>query len=122
MITELQFSYPADSGFVLTKKDKAWWVGAQSADSVKVNNFISQLEFKNATGFADEFISGGAADVVLQVKGAEGIVATVEGWKRPTDWVLKSSWQPSIYFSSENSGLVKTIFESKKNLVVVKSR
>jgi hypothetical protein len=119
-ITELQFSYPADSSFALTKKDKGWWIGTEQADSTKVNSFISQLEFMNATGFADDFVSAGMANVVLQIKGAPGILATVEGWKRPTDWVLKSSWQPAIYFSSENTGLAKIIFESKRNFSAAK--
>lgn len=119
-ITEVQFLYPADSSFVLTKKDKGWWIGTDQADSTKVNSYLSQLEFKNANGFADEFLAIGKGDVSIQLKGAPGMIATVEGWKRPTDWVLKSSWQPTIYFSSENSGIVKTLFEPKKNFLVNK--
>jgi Domain of unknown function (DUF4340) len=119
LITELQFNYPADSGFVVTKKDKSWWIGGEQADSVKVNNYLSQLEYKNANGFADDFL-GGAATVVIQIKGASGSLATVEGWKRTADWALKSSWQPTIYFSSENTGLIKNIFEAKSNLILKK--
>jgi hypothetical protein len=119
LITELQFNYPADSGFVVTKKDKSWWIGGEQADSVKVNSYISQLEYKNATGFADDFL-GGATTVVLQIKGASGSLATVEGWKRTTDWALKSSLQPTIYFSSENMGLARNIFEDKNNLLLKK--
>lgn len=119
LITELQFNYPADSGFVVTKKDKSWWIAGKQADSVKVNNYLSQIEYKNANGFADDFL-GGAATVVIQINGASGSLATVEGWKRATDWALKSSWQPTIYFSSENTGLVKTLFEAKMNLLLKK--
>jgi hypothetical protein len=118
-ITEIQFSYPADSSFLLTKKDKNWWIGSEQADSLKVNNYLSQLEYKNANSFADDFL-GGTADVVIQIKGASGRLANVEGWKRPTDWALKSSWQPTVYFSSENTGSVKTLFEAKKNLLLKK--
>jgi Domain of unknown function (DUF4340) len=117
LITELQFTYPADSGFVVTKKDKSWWIGNEQADSLKVTNFLSQLEFKNANAFADDFFASTPAAVVVQIKGGAGSLATVEGWKRATDWALKSSWQPTIYFSSENTGLVKTLFEAKKNLL-----
>ncbi len=119
-ITEIQFIYPGDSSFVLTKKDNGWWIGAEASDSIKVNSYLSQLEYKNANGFADEFLAMGKGDVSIQLKGAPGVIATVEGWKRPTDWVLKSSWQPTIYFSSENSGLVKTLFEPKKNFLIDK--
>ncbi|MCX8491365.1 MAG: DUF4340 domain-containing protein [Cyclobacteriaceae bacterium] len=116
-ITDIQFLYPADSSFVLTKKNKQWWIGAEPADSTKVNSYLSQLEFKNANGFADEFLAMGKGNVSIQLKGAPGVIATVEGWKRPTDWVLKSSWQPAIYFSSENLGLAKAIFEPKRNFL-----
>ncbi len=117
LITELQFNYPADSGFVVTKKDKGWWIGNEQADSLKVNNFLSQLEYKNANGFSDDFSPISSANVAIQIKGASGSLATVEGWKRATDWALKSSWQPTIYFSSENTGIVTSLFESKKNLL-----
>jgi hypothetical protein len=119
-ITEVQFLYPADSSFVLTKKDKSWWIGSDQADSTKVNSYLSQLEFKNANDFADEFLAMGKGDVSIQLRGAPGVIANVEGWKRPTDWVLKSSWQPAVYFSSENSGLVKTLFEPRKNFLIDK--
>lgn len=119
-ITEVQFLYPADSSFVLTKKEKGWWIGIEQADSTKVMNYLSQLEYKNANGFADDFLALGKADVSIQIKGAPGVLATIESWKRPTDWVLKSSWQPAVYFSSENSGLVKTLFEPKKNFLISK--
>jgi Domain of unknown function (DUF4340) len=120
LVTELQFNYPADSSFVVTKKDKGWWIGSEQADSLKVNSFLSQLEFKNANAFADDFSPISSANVVIQIKGVSGSLATVEGWKRPTDWALKSSWQSTIYFSSENTGLVKTLFEAKKNLLLKK--
>ena len=119
-ISEIQFIYPGDSSFVLTKKDKGWWIGAEASDSIKVNSYLSQLEYKNANGFADEFLAMGKGDVSIQLKGAPGVIATVEGWTRPTDWVLKSSWQPAVYFSSENSGLVKTLFEPKNNFLSAK--
>lgn len=48
------------------------------------------------------------------------MIANIEGWKRPTDWVLKSSWQTAIYFSSGDSGLVKTLFEPEENFLINK--
>jgi hypothetical protein len=120
MITSIQFYYPADSSFMLTKKEKGWWIGSERADSLKVNNYISQLELKNATTFADNYLPGKAAEVTIQLKGESGLLASIEGWKRANDWALKSSWQPTIYFSSDQTGIVKSLFESKKNLIVNK--
>ncbi len=117
MITSIQFYYPADSSFILTKKERGWWIGSEQADSLKVNNYISQLELKNATTFADNYLPGKSAEVTIQLKGKSGLLASVEAWKRTNDWALKSSWQPTIYFSSDQTGIVKSLFESKKNML-----
>ena len=85
MITSIQFYYPADSSFILTKKERGWWIGSEQADSLKVNNYISQLELKNATTFADNYLPGKSAEVTIQLKGKSGLLASVEAWKRTND-------------------------------------
>ncbi len=118
LITEIQFDYPGDSSFSMVKKEKGWTIDNQPADSTKIVNFFSQLEYKNAASFADGFAATRVANVTVTIKSATGVLATVSGWRREAEWVLASSWQPAIYFSSENTGLVKTLFERKKNFGV----
>ncbi len=120
MITEVRFDYPADSSFTISKKDKRWWINNEAADSLKVNSFLSQLEYKNAAAFADEFTNTAKGDFTISIQGSSGVLATVSAWKRPTDWVLQSSWQPSIHFSSDNTGLAKSLFEPRKNFLLKK--
>lgn len=111
MITRVEFQYPADSGFVVEKKDKTWWVGEKVADSVKVKNFLSQLEYKNATTFADDFSPAGSANLSIQINNASGTLATVEAWKRAEDWAVTSSHQRGVYFSSKG---LESVIEKRK--------
>jgi hypothetical protein len=118
-VTKLSFNYP-DSGFVLEKRDKKWWLGNIAADSNKVKNYLSQLSSKNANSFADDFIADRKPDISLVINGTAGTLATLDAWKREQDWVLASSKQPKVYFSSEGTGLFQTLFQQRKDLLEVK--
>jgi hypothetical protein len=114
MITKVTFTYPADSGFVIEKREKIWWVNNQEADSVKVKGYLAQLEFKNATTFADDFKSTGNSQAVIQFNGAAGNLATVQVWKRSEDWVMNSTHQSNVNFSSKG---LESLLERKKNFL-----
>jgi hypothetical protein len=118
-ITKISFNYP-DSGFVVEKRDKKWWIGTVAADSNKMKTYLNQFDFKNATSFADDFVTNRAADLSLVVDGAAGTLATIKAWKRETDWILESTQQPGVFFSSEGSGLFQTLFEQQKDLIETK--
>jgi hypothetical protein len=114
-VTKVAFNYP-DSGFVADKRDKKWWIGDQIADSTKFKAYLGQLELKNATTFADEFTPNRQPDISLNIDGASGPLATLQAWRRETDWVMTSTHQPGIYFTTEGSGIFNSVFERKKNL------
>ncbi|MBS1488821.1 MAG: DUF4340 domain-containing protein [Bacteroidetes bacterium] len=118
-ISKITFSYPADSGFVLEKKNKKWQVDNTEADSMKVKNFLSQLENKNATTFADDFSPAGRAQAAIQIFGETGTQTTVQAWKRADDWVLTSSYQPAIYFSSKG---LESVMGRKKDFLPEKKK
>jgi hypothetical protein len=114
-VTKLSFNYP-DSGFVAEMRNKKWWIGTVAADSNKIKTYLNQLNFKNAASFADDFVANRQPDLSLVVDGATGTLVALQAWKRKNDWVLASSQQPNVYFSSEGSGLFQTLFEHQKNL------
>jgi Domain of unknown function (DUF4340) len=116
-VTKIAFNYP-DSGFVADKRDKKWWIGDRMADSTKFNVYLNQLELKNATAFADEFSPNRQPEITLNIDGATGPLATLQAWKRETDWVVASTYQPGVYFTTEGSGFFNTIFERKKSLTI----
>jgi hypothetical protein len=114
-ITKVTFTYPADSGFVIEKREKKWWLNNSEADSVKVKGFLSQLEYKNATTFADDFLGNSTnPQAVIQFNGTAGALATVQAWKRADDWAINSSHQKKIYFSSKG---LESVLERKKNFL-----
>lgn len=113
LITKITFNYP-DSGFVLEKKGKLWMLGTQEADSIKVKSFLSGLTFKNASAFADDFKGNATGDIAISIDGAAGNLASLQAWKRPTDWVVASSLQQGVFFSTEGAGFFSAVFERKK--------
>jgi hypothetical protein len=116
-IMKVAFNYP-DSGFVAEKREKKWWIGDQLADSTKFKSYLTQLENKNASAFADDFTPNNQPALVLTIDGANGSLATLQAWKREKDWVITSTQQQGVYFSTEGSSFFNTVFERKKNLVV----
>lgn len=117
-VTKVSFNYP-DSGFVADKREKKWWIGDQLADSTKFNSYLSQLEYKNASSFADDFSPSRQPDISINIDGAPGPLATIQAWKRETDWVVTSTHQAGVYFSTEGSGIFNTVFERRNNLQAV---
>lgn len=113
-ITKVTFTYPADSGFVIEKRDKKWWLNDSEADSTKVKNFLSQLQYKDATTFADDFSAQGTAPVSIQFNGPNGKLATVQAWKRANDWAMSTTHQSGIYFSSQG---LESLLGSKRNFL-----
>lgn len=114
-ITRIHFDYP-DSGFVAELKNSKWLIGGQAADSVEMKSYLSQLGFKNAQVFADDFKPATKPDLSLTFEGTGGGLATVKAWKRDAGFVLNTSRHPDTYFSSASTALIATLFESRAKL------
>lgn len=105
-VMRVRFDYP-DSAFVLEKKDNTWVVDGAPADSAAVGNYLSALEFKTATGFADNF-TGSTPALSISFEGEQGALAVLKAWVRENDFVVASSAQPKILMTISNrDGLVK---------------
>ncbi|MFM7487505.1 MAG: DUF4340 domain-containing protein [Cytophagales bacterium] len=98
-ISKITFNYPADSSFVLEKRDSVWFAGNVKAADAKVNSYVSQLSFKTLNDFADDFASAEKPTATLQIESKNGVLATVQGWKNGEQWILTSSTQSGVYFS-----------------------
>lgn len=98
-ISKITFNYPADSSFVLEKRDSVWFAGNVKAADAKVNSYVSQLSFKILNDFADGFSSSEKPTATLQIESKNGVLATVQGWKNGELWILTSSTQSGVYFS-----------------------
>jgi len=116
-ITKISFRYPADSSFVLEKRDSIWYAGTDKADPSKVENLLNQFSSKYLTEFVDGFTPTSQPQVILKADGQSGNLLTIEAWKRDeTDWILTSSVQKGVYFSSQGSTIVGDVFLGKSKL------
>jgi Domain of unknown function (DUF4340) len=117
LIKKISFRYPADSSFVLEKKDSLWMAGTAPVDKVKMDSFLGQLASKNLTSFADDFVASAQPDAVVQVEGAEGTLGTIEAWRNESNWILRSSLQKEIFFSGAGASIDKDVLVGMKSFL-----
>ena len=116
-ITKISFLYPADSGFVAEKKDSIWSIGQDKTDISKIESFLNTISSKYMSNFADGFTPVSKADLTMQVAGKAGNLLKLEAWKKDeTEWILTSSQQKKVYFSSKGLPGVSDIFVGRKKL------
>lgn len=114
-VDKVVFGYPADSSFVLEKRD-GWMIGDGKADSVKVEQYLGRLHSRNLSSFADNFSPDTAADVTLTISGNAMAPVIVKGWKADgSRWILTSSVQQDVYF--DDSTFVGDLFIGKTELI-----
>jgi hypothetical protein len=109
-VTKVTFTYPADSSFVLEKRDTVWFVAGRVADKMKVTNYLREISLKSESSFADGFTPPITPTAKIQIEGSSGPFATVEGWKQDTGWYLRSSRQPDVIFLSTDQNAVSRLF------------
>lgn len=115
-ISKITFTYPADSSFVLSKKEKSWTVNNMPADSVKTESYLNKLRLKEIENFADNFSASSPPEVTLVIEAEKPI--TIKGWRSSTPhWVLTSDLQPGVYFSDEKNLVTKDIFWGSKQFL-----
>jgi hypothetical protein len=116
-ITKVIFQYPADSSFVLEKRDSVWYVNDIKAEDSKTNTYLSQLTFKNGTTFADDFGANTPATISIQVEGKNGVLAILKAWMVENSWVVSSSTQENTFFSVGGTPIINDVFVGKKKFV-----
>lgn len=115
-VNRITFRYPADSSFVLEKKNGKWTSDSALADSAAVTSYLNGLQYKNLSGFADTPPVGEAPVVIIFGQNAR-TVAKLEAWISPGSWSLRSSLQPDTFFSSPGLYELKDVFKGKKELL-----
>lgn len=94
---KLNFTYPADSSFVLTKANQKWTIPGVAADSAKVSRYLSSIQNLTQYQLSDK-IPEGSPSFTLKIDG-KGTSIEVKGFLEPNnDLVVSSSQNPGIYF------------------------
>jgi hypothetical protein len=114
---QLQFNYPADSSFQLTKQGEKWMVNGSAADSAKAVNYLRRLsnlsnnQFVDTVNIADDI----PPTYSLNITTSDLQFIEVKGYKDSTSFLIHSSQNPDALF--DGSTLAKTIFVSKSSFL-----
>ncbi len=114
-LTKLTFSYPADSSFVLTKKDDKWYVDEQPADSASVAQYLNKITHLRGRRFADAGVA--AFNHTLKIEGKDMEPVTVRAFISDKGAVITSSQNKGATFTDDDKkDIVKKLFVSKNEL------
>mgnify|MGYP000457006752 CR=1 FL=1 len=111
-ITKISFTFPADSSYVLEKKDKTWYIGETPADSAKTSDYLGDLIYANGEKFADGFKPDLQPLYKIVIEGNNLLSITVKCWKENDgSFILNSSLNPDSYFESKADGVISHILK-----------
>ena len=114
-VMRIAFQYPGDSSFVLTLEKNGWRADDVAADSAKVEAYLNKLRSKTISTFDDDHTPQAEASHGIEFSNDSGKILTMQGWSKPDkEWVLASSLQPGVYFSTRDSSLIRDLFQGKK--------
>lgn len=112
-IFRITFSYPADSSFVIEKKNNAWMVDDRKADSTAIKQYLNRLRTKDHRQFADTFQPDRKPDVVVTFTGEKNDVV-IEAWNTAYyEWVYRSSRHPGVFFLDSKMDLTRDILKGR---------
>ena len=118
IISQIQFNYPADSGFVLSKIDSAWSIFGSQPDSAATASYLSDIRYVNSSDFVDDVPSSALVSPTVSMSISQNGKADimVRAFQHPTHkWIINSSENPLAYFADE--ALVKKLFVGKEELL-----
>jgi hypothetical protein len=113
-VTRIQFKFPADSGYILGKKESEWYIGTQKADSSLVAEFLNSLKLLNGEDFKDNYKPDINPDYQLLAEGNNLLNFSVKCYNiiDADEYILNSSLNPDIYYTSKKNGVFEKLFKS----------
>jgi hypothetical protein len=110
-LTKLTFSYPADSSFVLTKKDNKWFVDDQPADSASVVKYLNSITHLRGRTFAGNAVASFNHSVKLEGSNMEPV--TVQAFVSDKGAIITSSQNKGTIFTDDKKNIVKKLFAGR---------
>ncbi len=117
-VNTIEFNYPKEENFILSKKDSIWNVNDQIADAEKINQYLTTLSYKSHSKFADEFMPSSNYEYQLKIDGDNMNSIELEAYKDSLSgkFYLKSTLNSNTFFESDST-LFKSLFRNKKDLL-----
>lgn len=117
-LAEIQFNYPADSGFVLNQIDSTWSIFGAPTDSAAQVSYFNDIRNVNGTTFVDDVppsaLVSPTVSMNIRQNGKADIM--VKAFQHPLHkWIVNSSENPLSYFADEE--LVNKLFIGSKKLL-----
>ncbi len=113
--TELEFTYPADSSFTMTKDSTNNWFGGNTKlDSATVARYLSSVSRLYSSNFIDEFPSDFPKMplMTLKIKGENG-TEEIKCYEKDGKAIIESSYEKEFYFDGTKGKLKEKIFKGK---------
>ncbi len=113
--TELEFTYPADSSFTMTKDStNNWFAGNTKLDSATVARYLSSVSRLYSSNFIDEFPSDFPKTplMTLKIKGENG-TEEIKCYEKDGKAIIESSYEKEFYFDGAKGKLKDRIFKGK---------
>jgi hypothetical protein len=114
---QLQFTYPADSSFQITKTNNKWFVNGLPADSAKTANYLRRLANLTNNNFVDQIKidTTSTPTFTLNISTNDLQFIKVEAFQTPESILVHSSQNPEAWFDGAN--LMKTVFVGKSSFL-----
>ncbi len=114
-LTQITFTYPADSSFTLTKQDNKWLADGVPVDSASMSGYLNTVTYLIGTDFRDDFIPASAPVETWKamITGQNMKPVEIKGYQDSKGTVLNSSENSSTYFSGDAAQLFYKVFQRK---------
>lgn len=113
---QLQFDYPFDSSFTVSRTGNSWFINGIKTDSLKTANYLTRLSRLTDSKFIDDFspVNPAAPVYKLSITTEDFRFIEINGYKENDRYVISSSQNPEAYFDGNSAGA--SIFIGKSAL------
>ncbi len=114
-ITKIRFTLPADSSFIIEKRDSVWYAGGERADSSQMAGYLNSLTYQAGDQFKDGFSPSASPRYQMNIEGNNLLNVTVKCFSEEgkDEYVFNSSQNPSVFFSGKRSEMFSKLFKAK---------
>ncbi len=114
--TKLTFSYPADSSFVLEKRNDKWMIGDMQTDSAKVVQYFNKIANLSDGSFANQKpVIAPTHHLTIEGNNMMQKVEVVGYFSDPDNFVLESNLNPDTWINSKTTA--EKVFVSVMDLI-----